>query len=126
MSAVKPTKEAALWQFWNSFGIDGYEENTVPSDVELPYLTYQVSTDSRFQEVPLAVNVYYRDNSWLAINDKVSQISAEIQTGCRLDCMGGWIWLKKGSPFAQNMSDSSDDTIRRKYLNITAEYCTNL
>lgn len=121
-----PTKEAALWQFWNSFGIDGYEENTVPSDAELPYLTYQVTTDSRFQEVPLAVSVYYRDDEWLAINEKTAEISEEIQTGTRLDCKGGWIWLKKGTPFAQNMADSSDDTIRRKYLNITAEYCTNL
>ena len=121
-----PNKEAALHTFWNSFSIPAYEENTVPDDAELPYLTYQVSTDSRFQEIPLAVNLYYRSDSWVAINEKANDISEEIQEGVRLDCDGGWIWIKKGSPFVQNMSDSSDDKIKRKYINISAEYCTKL
>lgn len=32
--------------------------------------------------------------------------------------------LKRGSPFAQRMSDPNDDMIRRIYINITAEFLT--
>lgn len=121
-----PTKEAALYSYWNSFGIDGYEENTVPDDATFPYLTYQVITDGRFGQTLTAVSLWYRSDSWIDINAKTQEISEDIQTGVRLPCEGGHIWLKKGSPFAQNMSDSSDDKIKRKYLNVIAEYCTNV
>lgn len=117
-------KEAALYAFWNTFSIPAYEENTVPDDAELPYITYQVITDGRFGQAQMAVNLYYRSNSWVDINAKAVAISEEIQGGVRLNTDDGWIWIRKGTPFAQNMSDSSDDTIRRKYLNIVAEYCT--
>lgn len=120
----KPTKEAAMYAFWNSYSIPAYEENTVPDEAELPYITYQLITDSRFSELPLAANIYYRSDSWVEINAKANEISYDIQTGKRLECEGGWLWIKKGSPFVQNMSDSTDDTIRRKYINITVEFCT--
>ena len=37
---------------------------------------------------------------------------------------GGVLWLKRGTPFAQSMGDETDDLIKRKYLNITAEFLT--
>ena len=38
------TKAAAIYQFWNSFGLTAYEENTVPDDAAFPYITYQLVT----------------------------------------------------------------------------------
>ena len=53
------------------------------------------------------------------------EISQRISRGGKIiPCDGGAIWLKRGQPFAQNMGDESDDLIKRKYLNITAEYMT--
>lgn len=121
-----PTKEAALYSFWNSFDLPAYEENTVPDEAALPYITYQVVTDGRFQEVPLSVSVWYRSDSWVDINAKTREISEEIQSGVQIPCQSGHIWIKKGSPFAQNMGDSSDDKIKRKLINIVAEYCTRV
>ena len=40
------TKEQALYKFWISFGMQAYEENSVPSDATFPYITYQLVTDS--------------------------------------------------------------------------------
>ena len=119
------TKAAAIYQFWSGFGLTAYEENTVPTDAAFPYVTYQLVTDSFDREVAATASLWYRSESWTAINAKTEEISRYIGGGGRLiDCDGGFIWLKRGSPFAQNMGDESDDLIKRKYINVTVEYMT--
>ena len=119
------TKAAAIYQFWSGFGLTAYEENTVPDDATFPYITYQLVTDSFDREVPVTASLWYRSESWTAINAKTEEISQEISRGGKiLSCNGGAIWLKRGQPFAQNMGDENDDLIKRKYLNITAEFIT--
>ena len=119
------TKAAAIYQFWNSFGLTAYEENTVPTDAAFPYITYQLVTDSFEREIPLTASIWYRSESWAGINAKTEEISKKISRGGKIiACDGGAIWLKRGQPFAQNMRDESDNLIKRKYLNITAEFMT--
>ena len=119
------TKAAAIYQFWSSFGLTAYEENTVPTDAAFPYITYQLVTDSFDREIPLTASIWYRSESWAEINAKTEEISQKISRGGKIiSCDGGAIWLKRGQPFAQNMGDESDNLIKRKYLNITAEFMT--
>ena len=119
------TKAAAIYQFWNSFGLTAYEENTVPTDAGFPYITYQLVTDSFDREIPLTASIWYRSESWSGINAKTEEISQKISRGGKIvSCDGGAIWLKRGQPFAQNMGDENDDLIKRKYINITAEFMT--
>lgn len=120
------TKEAAIFQFWGQF-LPAYEENTVPTGEDapkFPYITYQVVTDNFDSEVPMTASVWDESMSWSNINNIVSDISETIGDGLFISCDGGKIWIKKGTPFAQNMGDESNDKIRRKYLNITAEFLT--
>ena len=119
------TKAAAIYQFWSSFGLTAYEENTVPDDATFPYITYQLVTDSFDREIPITASIWYRSESWTSINAKTEEISQKISRGGKIiSCDGGAIWMKRGQPFAQNMGDESDDLIKRKYLNITAEIMT--
>ena len=119
------TKAAAIYKFWNSFGLTAYEENTVPTDAAFPYITYQLVTDSFASKIKLTASLWYRSESWTGINAKTEEISQKISRGGKIiACDGGAIWLKRGQPCAQNMRDESDDLIKRKYLNITAEFMT--
>lgn len=119
------TKAAAIYQFWNSFGMTAYEENSVPDDAAFPYITYQLVTDSFDSEIQITASMWYRSESWTAINAKVEEISQKISRGGKIiSCDGGAIWLKRGHPFAQSIGDESDDLIKGKYLNITAEFMT--
>ena len=119
------TKAAAIYQFWSSFGLTAYEENTVPTDAVFPYITYQLVTDSFDHEVPVTASLWYRSESWTAINAKTEEISQKISRGGKvISCDGGAIWMKRGKPFAQSMGDESDNLIKRKYINITAEFMT--
>ena len=119
------TKAAAIYQFWSGFGLTAYEENTVPEDAAFPYITYQLVTDSFDREVAATASLWYRCESWTAINAKTEEIAQHIGLGGKIiKCDGGRIWIKRGQPFAQNMGDESDDLIKRKYLNVTIEYFT--
>ena len=122
------TKEAALYNFWSMFGLPAYEENSVPSGedgAEFPYITYQVVTDSFGNNVPLTGSVWYRSTSWKEANAKAQEISNMLSRGgVTISCDGGIVWLRRGVPFAQSMGDENDGLIKRKYLNITAEFMT--
>lgn len=122
------TKAAAIYQFWSGFGLNTYEENSVPTGDDapnFPYITYSIVTDSFDREVAMSASLWYRDTSWIGCNTKSEEISAVIGIGGKiLPADDGAIWLKRGQPFAQNMGDSNDDMIKRKYINITAEFIT--
>ena len=119
------TKAAAIYQFWSAFGLTAYEENTVPEDAAFPYITYQVVTDSFGYDVALTASVWYRSTSWKEANAKAQEISNVLSRGgVTLACDGGIIWLRRGVPFAQSMGDESDDLIKRKYINLVAEFMT--
>lgn len=119
------TKAAAIYQFWSSFGLPAYEENSVPSDATFPYITYQLVTDSFYTDVTISASLWYRSSSWVQINKKAEAISDRIGLGgILIQCDGGKIWIKRGAPFAQNMGDEADNLIRRKYINLTVNYLT--
>lgn len=120
------TKEAALREFFNSFGIPGYPASAVPDDCTFPWLTYELITGSWGQgEIGLTVNLWYRTTSESIPNEKAREISEAIGLGgVRLPCDEGAVWLKRGSPWCQNLMDDTDRTIKRRYLNISAEYDT--
>ena len=119
------TKARAIYLVANSFNLPTYEENSVPTDATFPYITYQLVMDSFGNEVNLSLSLWYRSTSWVDINAKTEEISKAIgRGGAFVSCDGGKIWIKRGTPFAQNMGDESDDMIKRKYINVTAEFLT--
>ena len=119
------TKAAAIYQFWNSFGLAAYEENTVPTDADFPYITYQLVTDSFGREIPLSASLWYRSESWTAINAKTEEISLKISRGGNIiHFFFVFFFFLLVYPFAQSRGDESDDLIKRKYITITAEFVT--
>ena len=120
------TKEQALYQFFNSFDIIGYRNTSVPDDVIFPYLTYDVPISS-FEEDPASItlNLYYYTDSEAEPDAKAEAIRNAIGMGGKiLNCDGGAIWLKWGTPWCQSLVDETNRNIKRRYINITAEYLT--
>jgi hypothetical protein len=82
-------------------------------------------TDSFGNDVALTGSDWYRSTSWKEVNAKAQEISNVLSRGgVTLACDGGIIWLRRGVPFAQSMGDGSDDLIKRKYINLVAEFMT--
>jgi hypothetical protein len=121
------TKDKALHAWFQSFGVPFYPASSVPNDVLFPYGTYELITSAWDEgEVGLTVNLWYYTESEAIPNTKAQEISNAIGMGGTLvPCDGGAIWIKRGSPWCQNLRDDSAPNIKRRYLNITAEYLTS-
>ena len=119
-------KSQGLQSFWERFGIPAYDELTVPDNAVMPYITYSNVTDSLGNPVPLTGSIWYRSTSWEEISKKADQISEHVNLlGFALVPLdNGYIYITKGNPFAQRMSDNSDRMVRRIYINLMAEYLT--
>ena len=120
------TKEQALHQFFNRFGITGYRNTSVPDDVIFPFLTYDTPISS-FDEDPVSItlNLYFYTDSEADPDAKAEEIRQAIgMGGILLNYDGGAIWLKRGVPWCQSLVDETNRNIKRRYINITAEYFT--
>ena len=120
-------KFQAIQAFWESFELDAYDENTVPTGSfmpELPYITYEASTSDFNNSISLHASLWYYGSSWEPISKKLSEIESYIgRGGIMLPVDGGAIWIVKEKPFAQRMSDKND-MIRRIFMRISAEFIT--
>lgn len=119
-------KAQAIHNFWSSFGLTAYDENSVPDDALTPYITYSVVEDNFDSPVMLSASIWYRSTSWAEIETKSQEISKAINdmypSAIKID--NGRLYITRGTPFAQRMNDPSDDMIKRIYINIYAEYLT--
>lgn len=116
-------KMQTLHSFWSGFGLKAYDENSVPDNVALPYITYEAASDDFGNAISLSASLWYRSSSWSDITEKEQQIADFIGRGGRmLKFDGGAMWVVKNTPWAQRMEEPSDDTIRRIVLNISIEF----
>ncbi len=120
------TKEQALYKFFNSFDIVGYRNTSVPDDVIFPYLTFDAPISSLEEDpVSITLHLYYYTDSEAEPDAKAEEIRQAIgMGGVLLNCDGGAIWLKWGVPWCQSLVDETNRNIKRRYINITAEYLT--
>ena len=125
------TKMQALHSFWAGFDIPAFDETSVPDEKDrievyghaFPYITFEVSSDSFGNMLSQTASLWYRSTSWSAITAKEQEISDFIGRGGRMVAYdGGSMWIQKGFPWAQRMSEPSDDTVRRIVLNIQVEF----
>ena len=114
------TAEQTIHAFWSSFSLTAYDENSVPDDAVLPYITYSLSYDTFDNQ-----DLWYQSTSWRGITNKLHEISEGItQNGKVIITDNGYIWIKRGSPFGQRMGDI-ENNIKRMLINISAEYFQN-
>lgn len=127
-------KAQAIQEFWASFGLEAYDENTVPDQVPGKYITYSVATDSLDRVVNLTASIWELDTtSWAFVEEKAEEIGRALEqrdftalgtNAPSIPIDGGRVFLTKGSPFAQRMADPGSDRTRRIYMNIQAEFLT--
>ena len=115
-------KVQALHEFWNSFGLSAYDENSIPEEAELPYITYEVATSDFGNLIQLSASLWDKSYSWKTIQEKESEIGEAIGRGGKMLAYdGGAFWIRKADTWAQRMSDE-DASIRRILLSIYIEY----
>lgn len=121
------TKAAAIQKFMGGFGIPAYAVSSVPDDAEMPYITYTLVSDAfTGAETNMTVDIWYYGDGEVAPNAKAQEVSKALGLGGKmLPCDDGAIWVKRGSPFCQVVTDSTDDKVKRRYINLSLEFITN-
>lgn len=119
------TKDKVLHAWFSSF-LPAYPASSVPQDATFPWLTYELSMGAFDSgEIGLTVNLWYYTEGEAAPNAKAQEMSDAIGPGgVVLPCDGGYIWIKRGTPWCQSVVDESDSNIKRRYINVTVEYLT--
>ena len=117
------TSAEAFQRWLESFGLPVYASSSVTSDTKLPYVTYDWATgDILSGEVNETVNVWYRTTSEAVPNAKADEIGKALGLGgVMLPYDGGGLWLKKGSPFCQSVTEDGGN-VKRRYLNVDIEF----
>lgn len=106
----------ALKRFFGSFGIPAYEEHSIPDDVTLPYITYELVDPDWRSQGTVSANVWYGGTSLTPILSKVDEIADRIGEGIRIPIeSGGCVYLFKQTQFAQMVS-TENDNIKVVYL----------
>lgn len=108
----------ALNAFFNGFGIPGYLEDNIPPGAELPYLTYQPTIPSGWNESgTFHARLWYPSaKGRTPILQTEDKISAALADGLTIECEGGAILLRKGSPWGQPL-DNPPEGYLCEYLN---------
>lgn len=107
---------AALKTFFSGFGIPAYAENSVPEDVELPYITYSSGVPEWNQKASLYAMVWDRSRSNTKIIDYADQITAAIGEGKTIALTGGHLVIWPETPLIQIMVDGD---YRYAYINLS-------
>lgn len=119
----------AINEFWNSFGVPAFDENTTP-DVndkpEYPYITYEMSIGYLDDTVNLSASLWDYSKSWGTLSAIVEKISKKLgRGGAIVPFDGGVLVINRGTPFAQRASFQELDMIRRIFINIQVQFLTN-
>lgn len=108
----------ALNAFFNSFGIPGYLEDNIPPGATLPYLTYQPVIPGGWNESSgFHARLWYPSSGGrVPILQTEDAIGTALADGLTIECEGGAILLRTGSPWAQ-LLDNPPEGYLCEYLN---------
>lgn len=117
------TADKALHAWFSQF-LTAYPASSVPEGAAFPYLTYALATGAWGGEVGLTADLWYYGTGEAEPNAKAAEIARSLSRGgVIVPCDEGAVWLKTGSPWCQSLTDD-DPNLKRRYLNLTAEYLT--
>lgn len=117
-------KFQAIQSFWQSYGLPAYDEQDLPDDAKMPYITYSASVDNINNNLFHTGSLWYRSENWKDISLKCAEIADDIGYGfktIRID--DGFVYIRRGTPFAQRMKDE-DEKVKRIIINIQVEFLT--
>lgn len=106
----------ALKEFVGGFGLPAYTNQSVPKDVQVPYLTYPLTEPEWNQKATFYIQGWYKSTSNAALAEKADQIISEIGTGITISTDSGYLVIYPETPLVQLMVDGD---YRSFYINLS-------
>jgi len=96
---------ATLKSFFSGFGIPAYTLDSVPEEVELPYITYPLTEPEWDEQASFYCQVWYPKRKLEQLLTKADQIVAAIGTMKQFEQEGGYLVIYPSTPLIQILSD---------------------
>ena len=106
----------ALKTFFGGFGLPAYTPDSVPDEVNTPYLIYSLQEPEWNRKVTGYVQGWYRSKSNAALAEKADEIVSAIGQGVKLDTGVGYLVIYPESPLVQMLTDGE---YRSFYINLS-------
>lgn len=119
-------KSQAIYHFWSGFGIPAYDENKLPPNATVPYITFESATGTFDNILSLTASIWDKGNSYEKLDKMADDIAKFIKTMECPEIDGGRYRVFVGeSKYSMHMDDPIDDQIVRVRLNVNFEFMTN-
>lgn len=121
---------AALQAFWDSFGVDAYDEQTYFTEGTMPaypHITYESVSGTWTSEKLLSAYIWDKSDSWAWLKQKAEEIKHTIGSGITKPVDDGVIWFRipETTPFSQIIPSGSDDErVKRILMYVEIEFLT--
>lgn len=106
----------ALKEFVGGFGIPAYATDSVPDDVQSPYLTYPIVEPEWNQKSSFYIQGWYRTTNYNDLLAKADQIVREIGEGIILSMESGSLVIYPETPLIQTLTDKDTKSF---YINLS-------
>lgn len=107
---------ATLKSYFGSFGIPAYTLESVPDEVELPYITFPLTEPEWNQQANFYCQVWYRKNRLADLLAKADAIVADIGTMKKFEQEGGYLVLYPSTPLIHILTDEYSQSA---YINLS-------
>ena len=111
MRAVAKT----LKEFVGGFGLPAYATDSIPDDVELPYLTYPVVEPEWNRQASFYIQGWFKTTDFTPVLEKADQIVREIGPGIIIGMDEGSLVIYPETPLVQTLTDGDTKSF---YLNL--------
>ena len=96
---------AKLKLFFSGFGIPAYARQSIPDEVELPYIAFDLAEPRWDQQANMSCQVYYPKNQLEELLTKTDEVLLAIGEGIEITMSEGYLMLYLAEQQAQLMTD---------------------
>ena len=96
---------AKLKLFFSGFGLPAYARHSIPDEVNLPYIAYDLTEPRWNEQGNLSCQVYYPKNQLEELLTKADEVLAAIGEGLQITMPEGYLMLYLAEQQAQMISD---------------------
>lgn len=114
----------ALLNFYGSFGLSVYPEESVLKDVKFPWLTYSMNKGDFDTKTSVVLHLHFYTESEKIPNEKADEICNAIRTSSPIISNDGVLVLETGSPEWYSVPDQSDMMHKHRIINIDIQWMT--
>ena len=99
-----------LKTFYSGFGLPAYTLQSVPDEVDLPYITFPLSEPEWNQQTNTYLQIWYPKNRLEDLLTKADQVVAAIGLMKKFDLPEGYLVLYPTTPMIQILSDEGSQS----------------